>query len=57
VYNLYAIMEARAEVARLARAMADRNNNQPPMPGAHGAGTFTRPSAQPPGRLDPAGRV
>ena len=33
--NLYAIMEARAEVARLARAMTDRNNNQPPMPGVY----------------------
>ena len=31
--NLYAIMEARAEVARMARAMTDRNNNQPPVPG------------------------
>ena len=34
--NLYAIMEARAEVARLARAMTDRNNNQPPMPSGGG---------------------
>ena len=33
--NLYAIMEARAEVARMARAMTDRNNNQPPMPGVY----------------------
>jgi putative SOS response-associated peptidase YedK len=33
--NLYAIMEARAEAARLARAMTDRNNNQPPMPGVY----------------------
>jgi hypothetical protein len=33
--NLYAIMEARAEVARLARAMHDRNDNQPPMPGVY----------------------
>lgn len=31
--NLYAIMKARAEAARLARAMTDRNNNQPPMSG------------------------
>jgi len=31
--NLYAMMKARAEVAALARAMTDRNNNQPPMPG------------------------
>ena len=30
--NLYAIMEARAEIARLAWAMTDRKNNQPPMP-------------------------
>jgi len=29
--NLYAIMEARAEAARLAKAMRDRNNNNPPM--------------------------
>jgi len=33
--NLYAIMEARAEVVRLARAMTDRNDNQPPMPGVY----------------------
>ena len=33
--NLYAIMEARAEVARMARAMTDRNNNQPPMSGVY----------------------
>ncbi len=33
--NLYAIMRARAEAARLARAMVDRNNNQPPMPGVY----------------------
>jgi putative SOS response-associated peptidase YedK len=33
--NLYAIMEARAEIARLARAMTDRNNNQPPMPSVY----------------------
>jgi putative SOS response-associated peptidase YedK len=26
-------MKSRAEVAKLARAMSDRNNNQPPMPG------------------------
>ena len=28
-------MKARAEAARLARAMSDRNNNQPPMPGIY----------------------
>ena len=33
VYNLYAIMRTRAEAAKLARAMRDRNNNQPPTPG------------------------
>jgi putative SOS response-associated peptidase YedK len=33
--NLYAIMEARAEIARLAKAMTDRNNNNPPMPGVY----------------------
>jgi len=32
--NLYAIMEARAEVARLAKAMWDRSN-KPPMPGVY----------------------
>ncbi|MBU1376143.1 MAG: SOS response-associated peptidase family protein [Alphaproteobacteria bacterium] len=31
--NLYAMMRARAEVAAIARAMNDRNNNQPPMSG------------------------
>lgn len=31
--NLYATMKSRAEAAALARAMTDRNNNQPPMPG------------------------
>ena len=31
--NLYATMQARAEVARIVRAMSDRNDNQPPMPG------------------------
>jgi putative SOS response-associated peptidase YedK len=31
--NLYAMMRGRAEVAALARAMTDRNNNQPPTPG------------------------
>ncbi|HYG27395.1 MAG TPA: SOS response-associated peptidase family protein, partial [Caulobacteraceae bacterium] len=31
--NLYAMMKTRAEAARIARAMTDRNNNQPPMPG------------------------
>ncbi len=33
--NLYAIMMARAEVAAAARAMRDRNNNQPPNPGVY----------------------
>jgi putative SOS response-associated peptidase YedK len=33
--NLYALMKARAEVAPLARAMSDLNNNQPPMPGIY----------------------
>lgn len=33
--NLYALMKARAEVAALARAMSDLNNNQPPMPGIY----------------------
>ncbi|QUD86969.1 SOS response-associated peptidase family protein [Phenylobacterium montanum] len=33
--NLYAIMRARAEAAALARAMTDRNNNQPPIPGVY----------------------
>ena len=33
--NLYALMKARAEVAALARAMTDLNNNQPPMPGIY----------------------
>lgn len=33
--NLYAIMKARAEAAAVARAMTDRNNNQPPMPGVY----------------------
>ena len=31
--NLYSIMSARAEAARAAQAMRDRNNNQPPIPG------------------------
>lgn len=31
--NLYAMMKSRAAVAALVRAMNDRNNNQPPMPG------------------------
>ena len=31
--NLYAMMRGRAEVAALARAMTDRNHNQPPMAG------------------------
>lgn len=29
--NRYAMMEARAEAARIARAMTDRNNNNPSM--------------------------
>jgi len=33
--NLYAMMKGRAAVAALARAMTDRNNNQPPMPGVY----------------------
>jgi putative SOS response-associated peptidase YedK len=33
--NLYAIMRARAEVARLARAMSDRAHNNPPMAGVY----------------------
>lgn len=33
--NLYAMMKARAEAARAAKAMVDRNNNQPPMPGIY----------------------
>lgn len=33
--NLYAMMKARAETARLARAMVDRNNNQPPLSGVY----------------------
>ena len=33
--NLYKIMEARAEAARLAKAMTDRNNNQPPRSGVY----------------------
>jgi putative SOS response-associated peptidase YedK len=35
VCNLYAMMRSRAEVAATARAMRDRNNNQPPMPGVY----------------------
>ena len=31
--NLYAIMKHRAEIAGIARAMSDRNNNQPPQSG------------------------
>lgn len=31
--NLYAMMRTRAEVAAVARAMSDRNHNQPPMDG------------------------
>ena len=33
--NLYSIMTGRAEAAALARAMIDRNNNQPPMSGVY----------------------
>jgi putative SOS response-associated peptidase YedK len=33
--NLYAMMRARAEAAAVARAMRDRNNNQPPSPGTY----------------------
>ena len=33
--NLYAMMKARAEAAKLARAFRDRNNNQPPTPGIY----------------------
>ncbi len=33
--NLYAMTRGRSEVAALARAMNDRNNNQPPMPGVY----------------------
>ena len=33
--NLYAMMKARAEAAALARAMTDRNNNQPPLSGVY----------------------
>jgi putative SOS response-associated peptidase YedK len=33
--NLYSTMKMRAENARLARAMHDRNNNQPPMAGVY----------------------
>ena len=33
--NLYAMMRSRAEVASLAGAMRDRNNNQPPQPGIY----------------------
>jgi putative SOS response-associated peptidase YedK len=35
ICNLYAMMKARAEAAALARAMSDRSNNQPPMPGVY----------------------
>lgn len=31
--NLYAMMKGRAEVAAIARALSDRNNNQPPISG------------------------
>ncbi|WP_296595515.1 SOS response-associated peptidase [Phenylobacterium sp.] len=33
--NLYAMMRTRAEVAAVARAMTDRNNNQPPQTGIY----------------------
>lgn len=33
--NLYAMMKTRAEAARVARTMTDRNNNQPPQPGIY----------------------
>lgn len=33
--NLYAMMKARAEAGRLAKAFRDRNNNQPPQPGVY----------------------
>jgi len=33
--NLYAMMRTRAEAASAARAMFDRNNNQPPSPGVY----------------------
>jgi putative SOS response-associated peptidase YedK len=33
--NLYAMMKSRAEVSRFARALTDRNNNQPPQPGIY----------------------
>ena len=33
--NLYSMMKARAEAGLLGRAMHDRNNNQPPMPGVY----------------------
>lgn len=33
--NLYAMMEARAEAARVARALTDRNNNNPPQPSVY----------------------
>lgn len=33
--NLYAMMKGRAEAAALARALGDRNNNQPPMSGIY----------------------
>lgn len=33
--NLYSMVKVRSEAARLAGAMRDRNNNQPPMPGIY----------------------
>lgn len=35
ICNLYAMMKTRAEAASVARAMRDRNNNQPPHPGIY----------------------
>jgi putative SOS response-associated peptidase YedK len=35
VCNLYAMMRGQAEAAALARALSDRNDNQPPMPGVY----------------------
>ena len=33
--NLYSMTESRAEMARTARALKDRNDNQPPLPGVY----------------------
>jgi putative SOS response-associated peptidase YedK len=35
ICNLYSMTRARSEAARLGRALSDRNNNQPPMPGVY----------------------